>query len=47
MFVNILSDTHVGYAYVTTLQLLAYLYSTYANITEGGLEDNKDAMAAP
>ena len=47
MFINVLSDTHVGYVNVTNLQLLTYLYSTYANITEGGLEDNKDAMAAP
>ena len=47
MFVNVLSDTHVGYAKITTLQLLTHLYNTYANITEGGLEDNKDAMAAP
>ena len=47
MFVNVLSDTHVGYANVTTLQLLTHLYNTYANITDGGLEDNKDVMAAP
>ena len=46
-FVNVLSDTHVGYANVTTLQLLNHLYNTYANITDGRLEDNKDAMAAP
>ena len=47
MFVNILSDIHVGYANVTTLQLLTHLYNTHANITDGGLEDNKDVMAAP
>ena len=47
MFVNILLDNHVSYANVTTLQLLIHLYNTYANITNGVLEDNKDAMAAP
>ena len=47
MNVNVLSDTHVGYANVTTLQLLTHLYSTYVNITDGGLKYNKDAMAAP
>ena len=35
MFVNVLSNTHVGYANVATLQLLAHLYITYANIIEG------------
>ena len=47
MFINILSDNHVGYANITTLQILTHLYSTYTNIADRGLEDNKDAMAAP
>ena len=47
MFVNVLSDTYLGYANVTTLQLLTHLYNTYAKITDGELEDNKDAMTAP
>ena len=47
MFVNVLSDNHVGYTNVITLQLLTHLYNTYANIIDGGLEDNKDVMVAP
>ena len=46
MFVSALSDPHVGYANVTTLQLLTHLYATYALITDGDLESNKEAMAA-
>jgi len=47
MFVNALADPHVGYAIVTTLDLLTHLYDTYAKITDGDLEDNKDTMASP
>ena len=46
MFVSSLADPHVGYANVTTLQLLQHLYDTYAKITDGDLEENKEAMAA-
>ena len=46
MFVSALSDPHVGYANVTTLQLLAHLYATYAKITDCDLEENKETMTA-
>ena len=36
----------MGYANVTTLKIQTYLYNTYAIITNGGLEDNKKAIAA-
>ena len=42
MLVNALCDPHVGYANVTTLQLLTHLYDTYAKITAGNLEENKE-----
>ena len=42
MFINALCDPHVGYANVTTLQLLTHLYDTYAKITAGDLEENKE-----
>ena len=42
MFVNAICDPHVGYANVTTLQLLTHLYDTYAKITAGDLEENKE-----
>jgi len=41
-----LSDPHVGYANIFTLQLLIHLYDTYAKITDYDLEENKEAMAA-
>ena len=46
MFVNALSDTHVGYANASTLDLLSHLYISYAKITDGDLEDNKETMGA-
>ena len=46
MFVSALSDSHVRYANVSTLQLLTYLYNTYAKIADYDLEENKEAMAA-
>ena len=46
MFVSALSDPHVGYANITTLQLLTHLYATYALITDGDLEENKENMGA-
>ena len=46
MFVNALSDPHVGYANVSTLDLLTHLYTSYARITDGDLEDNKEIMGA-
>lgn len=46
MFVNALLDTHVGYANISTLDLLAYLYTSYAKITYGNLEETKETMGA-
>jgi len=46
MFVSALSDSHAGYANISTLQLLTHLYNTYAKITDYDLEENKEAMAA-
>ena len=46
MFVNALSDTHIGYANVSTLDLLTHLYTAYAKITDGNLEDKKETMGA-
>ena len=46
MFVNALSDTHVGYANVSTLDLLTHLYTAYAKIMDGDLEENKETMGA-
>ena len=47
MFINALSDTHVGYANVTTLQLLKHLYKTYGRITDGDLRRNQEIMVEP
>ena len=47
MFISTLSDVHVGYANVTTLQIIIYIYNTYTKITDGGLEENKDTLTAP
>jgi len=46
MFVSALSDPHVRYANISTMQLLTHLYNTYAKITDYNLEENKEAMAA-
>jgi len=46
MFVSALSDPHVGYANISTLQLLTQLYAMYTKITDYDLEENKEAMAA-
>lgn len=46
MFISTLSDVHVGYANVITLQIITRMYITYAKITDGGLEDDKDTLSA-
>ena len=47
MFINALCDIHVGYANVTTLQLLTHLYTTYGKITDADLRKNLDLMNEP
>ena len=47
MFVNALSDPHVGYANVTTLQLLTHLYNTYGKVTDADLHRNLQVMMEP
>ena len=45
MFINAVSDAHVGYANVTTLELLTHLYSTYGRITDADLRRNQEIMS--
>ena len=44
IFINAFSDSHVGYANVTTLRLLTHLYDTYGKINPGDLRKNKEIM---
>ena len=43
-YVRSLRDRFIGYANVTTLQMLTHLYTAYANISEGNLEGNDSRM---
>ena len=47
MFLNTTYDPHVGYANVTTLQLLTHLYDTYGRITDADLRKNQEVMTEP
>lgn len=47
MFINALCDRHVGYANVTTLDMLTHLYDTYGKITEIDLNKNQEVMNEP
>ena len=47
MFVRSLRNRHIGYANVTTLQILTHLYTTYAQIKPSDLDANHDRMKAP
>jgi len=44
MFIRSLRNRHIGYANVTTLDLLAHLYRTYAKINTADLEANTTRM---
>ena len=44
MFINILSDPHVGYANETTLRLLTHLYNTYEKTNPRDLRKNAKIM---
>ena len=46
-FIRGLRNKYVGYANVTTLQLLNYLYENYAKITHNNLRENDQRMNAP
>ena len=39
-YIQSLQDKYIGYANVTTKEMLAYLYLAYAKISDGDLEDN-------
>ena len=45
IFINALCDRHVGYANVSTLNLLTHLYNTYGKITEVDLNRNQELMS--
>ena len=45
IFINALCDRHVGYANVSTLNLLTHLYNTYGKITEVDLNRNHELMS--
>ena len=45
-YIRSLHDKYIGYANITTLQMLMHLYSAYAKITEGDIEDNEKCMHA-
>ena len=47
IFVNLLSNSHVGYANTTTLQLLTHLYDNYGKITDIDLRKNQEPMVEP
>ena len=47
MFVRSLRNKHIGYANVTTLQILTHLYTTYAKINPSDLDANYNRMKAP
>ena len=44
IFVNALSNTHIGYANTTTLQLITHLYDNYGKITDADLRKNQETM---
>ena len=46
MFISAISHRHIGYANVTTLQILTHLYDTYAIIRDPDLTENKERMEA-
>jgi hypothetical protein len=45
-YVRSLRDRFIGYATVTTLQMLTHLYTAYAKISAGDLDDNDAKMKA-
>ena len=47
MFIVTIQHHHIGYANVTTLQILAHLYDIYALIHKPRVEDNTIWMTVP
>ena len=47
MFVRSLRNIYIGYANVTTLELITYLYTVYAKISAADLEANNTRMKVP
>ena len=45
-YIRYLRDKYIGYANITTLQMLMHLYAAYAKITEGDPEENDKRMRA-
>jgi hypothetical protein len=45
-YVRSLRDKYIGYANVTTLQMITHLYTSYAKISESDLEENDARMKA-
>ena len=45
IFISAVSDAHVAYANVTTLELLTHLYTTYGSITDADLRRNQEVMS--
>ena len=44
IFVNALHNPHVGYANVTTLELITHLYDNYGKISDHDLQKNQETM---
>ena len=43
-YIRSLRDKYIGYANVTTLEMLTHLYDSYARITQGDLDENDRRM---
>ena len=46
-YICVLQDRYVGYANVTTLEMLTHLYTKYARITPNKFQENNKKMKAP
>ena len=45
-YIRYLRDKYIGYDNITTLQMLTLLYTAYAKITKGDIEENDKRMHA-
>ena len=45
-YIRSLGEKYIGYANVTTKEMLAHLYLAYAKLSDGNLEDNNKRMRA-
>ena len=46
-YVEVLGNTNVGFAQITTIELLNHLYGSYGTITPIEMEDTTNAMVTP